>query len=33
MRVKGQLDQVEIKALESMVNGEDEIIFLVEMKK
>jgi hypothetical protein len=27
MRVKGQLDQVEIKALESMVNGEDEIIF------
>jgi len=32
MHVKEQLGQVKIKALKSMVNGEDEIIFLVERK-
>jgi len=32
MHVKEQLGQVKIKALESMVNGEDEIIFLVKIK-
>jgi hypothetical protein len=32
MHVKRQLGQIKRKALKSMVNGEDEIIFLVERK-